>query len=300
MAVTLRAVQITAACQSTCSPWATIADVCSPCDEYTMDALLLDDMLQVSSDILYELSGRQFAGICKDTVRPCLRSTNVDYGRPIRPPYPFGGPYGYWPAGANYGNPGSGFWMTNRSDRAGGQVFPEITLGVYPIDQVLSIKIDGQDLPKVDPVTGAENWRVDDNRWLVRLADPHTGSNPGWPGTQRMDLPDTEIGTWSVTLAYGTPPPPGGVKAAAYLGCQLALACQPESGAKCQLPQRVTSLVRQGVSMVVLDPLAFLDKGRTGMPIVDYWLMSVNPRSIRRRSTVMSPDVRARVRRTGV
>jgi hypothetical protein len=39
---------------STCDPWATIADVPSPCDDYTFDTVLLED-------VLFGFTGRQWS-----------------------------------------------------------------------------------------------------------------------------------------------------------------------------------------------------------------------------------------------
>lgn len=58
--------------QSVCEPWATIADVCSPCDDYEFDVALLEDKLAIASDLLYDLSGRRWAGECEETVRPVV------------------------------------------------------------------------------------------------------------------------------------------------------------------------------------------------------------------------------------
>ena len=67
-----------AVCTSSCSVWASVDDVCSPCDDYSFPAGLLDDMLAVASDILFELSGRRFPGSCSDIVRPCGQSCYDD------------------------------------------------------------------------------------------------------------------------------------------------------------------------------------------------------------------------------
>lgn len=279
--------------QGTCSPWATASDVCDPCNDYTIDAILLDNALQAASDILYALSGRQWAGVCQDTVRPCARSLAMDHGRPFRMGIPFGA-VGFYP-GPYYAG-GGGFspwgWCTcNRTERAGCHTTPEITLGGYPVTSIVQVKQDGVVL---DPST----YQVDDHRYLIRMADPATQQNPGWPCCQRMDLDTDQPDTWEVTYTYGVPPPMAGVTAAAYLGCQLALMCNPDTIDRCQLPQRVTNINRQGVSMVVLDPMQFIDKGRTGIYLIDLFLEAANPGRLTRPSVVMSPDIGRRVRRS--
>lgn len=50
-------------------------------------------------------------------------------------------------------------------------------------------------------------------------------------------------------------------------------------GQKCSLPERVTSVSRQGASWTILDPLDFLQDGLTGIGPVDQWLARVGLRS---------------------
>lgn len=276
----------------TCAPWALPADICEPCNGAGYDAALLLNCLQAASDILYDLSGRQFAGQCTDTVRPCARSLSMDHGRPITGGY---SPGGGWYSGPYMGASSTwGFCSCNQTERSGCNSIPEITLGAYPVNAVTQVKIDGA---IVDPAT----YRVDDKRWLVRLPSPPTaaGQTQGWPCCQRMDLPSTEKGTFEVVLNFGTPPPILGKMACAELACQLSLAFKPSQGGNCQLPQRITQLSRGGETMVILDPQTFLKDGLTGLTIADRFLRSVNPYGIPRRATVLSPDTGRRVRRTG-
>lgn len=53
-----------------CTPWATSADVTGPCADYSFDTDYLDIGLQIASDVLFELTGRRFPGVCVDTIRP--------------------------------------------------------------------------------------------------------------------------------------------------------------------------------------------------------------------------------------
>lgn len=242
---------------SVCSPWATTDDVCSPCDDYSFAAGLLDDSLLIASDVLFELSGRQFAGCCQDTVRPDLACLC-----------------------------GPDRWQ---HCRCGG--LSEVSLGGYPVTAIDEVLVDGTVL---DP----SEYRIDDYRWLVRLPDPE-GRSQRWPCCQAAGQPTTEVGTWEVTFTYGTPPPPAGVRAAADLACQLALSCQPETIESCTLPQRVTSITRQGVTAVLLDPFDFLDDGKTGIYSVDLFLRTYNPAKLRCRAAVFSPDLDRAARRAG-
>jgi len=62
------------------------------------------------------------------------------------------------------------------------------------------------------------------------------------------------------------------------------------SGQPCSLPQRITSVTRQGVSWTVLDPQDFLDQGRTGLYQVDLVLSTYNAAGAKARARVFSPE----------
>jgi hypothetical protein len=59
----------------------------------------------------------------------------------------------------------------------------------------------------------------------------------------------------------------------------------------CALPQRVTSISRQGVSYTLLDSQDFIDEMRTGLYAVDLFLKSVNPDKAKAKARVFSTDV---------
>lgn len=70
--------------------------------------------------------------------------------------------------------------------------------------------------------------------------------------------------------------PPGADLAARRLAEEYLKAWQ---GKPCSLPERVTSVSRQGVSWTILDPLEFLNDGLTGIGQVDGWLAQVGLRN---------------------
>lgn len=267
----------------TCSPWATVADVCSPCDDYAFDEILLEDSLQLASDVLYNFTGRQWAGVCDDVVRPCGNRTTMVWGR-------YAVPVGTLATAAL---PLVGWCGCYDSRTCGCRRLSEIRLPGFPVVAITEVKIDGQ---VVDPA----RYRLDDNRWLVWIPDP-TDVEPrkAWPCCQRTDLPDTEVGTFSIAYTFGSDPPIGGVRAAASLGCQLALSCQPETVGACRLPKRVTTITRQGISLAVLDPLTLFKDGLTGLSEVDLWVQSVFLGAKRRRATVKVIGSGRRFRRVG-
>lgn len=99
-----------------------------------------------------------------------------------------------------------------------------------------------------------------------------------------------------VSYTYGTLPPAAGRLAARRLANELVLAYS--SSDQCQLPDRVTSVTRQGMSYTILDSQDFLENGRTGIYEIDLFLKSVNPMKANKKSRVFSPDL-PRARRIG-
>lgn len=273
--------------------WATTADVYEPAarppngTDPKVDDVTMAKWLLIASDCLFERTGRRWAGqVSGITVRPAPRA----YGDGS--PVPRFGSSGSGSLGSfdyRYGGGGSGGVFAYRitgvplSRNGAGAGISEITLGVYPLISVEAVKIDGVLL-----VAGTD-YRVDDYRWLVRLG------GAGWPVAQRMDLPDTAVGTFSVTLTGGMAPPRMGVAACAALGSELALAASNDS--TCRLPRRTQSVARQGVNANFIDPATLFPEGLTGIPEADLFLTTYNPQKIRRRATVHSTDQPRSVRR---
>jgi hypothetical protein len=250
-----------------CTAWATPGDVIDDPRATGLDPDSLTTWLDVASELLYAFSGRQFAGVCADLVRPCKRYYKMDA-------VPF-----WWRWVPSWGT----YTINNPHRDAGAGPMGEITLGAYPLRDIVEVRIDGA---VVDPTL----YRIDDRRWLVRL------DGLGWPTVQDLaGDPMTDPNTFSVAFEWGQAPPVGGVEAAKTYAIELA---KGASGNPCNLPERVQSVQMQGVSFALLDPMAFLDKGRTGIYAVDVWLNAVNPHNLKRRSSVISPDVNRPVRRT--
>lgn len=241
-------------CKNVCTPWYEGELDCSGAG--VIDVEIANEALGVASDLLFELSGRQFPGSCQDVIRPCADIS--------------------WCGCAS-----RSFCHCTRPR--------EIKLGRDPISAVPEVKVDGVIL-----VAGTD-YRVDNHSTLVRLPDAD-GRNEGWPCCQRADLQPGEEGTFDVTVNYGEPPPRAGVLAAKVLACELA---KSALGEDCDLPQRVQSVTRQGVSMVLLDPFSMLDDGKTGLFEVDLFLRTYNRGGLQRRARVWSPDTHHPVRKVG-
>lgn len=274
---------MTAPCPSLCTPWATTDDVTRLRGTTTPD---VTEFLLPASDLLFEASRRLFPGSCQDTVRPCARRSVAD----VRPA---------WHGTVLDGLPGSNFgwgglgWQQSwgvclcnmpLSRQCGCSGLSEITLGGEPATSIVEVLIDGEVL---DPA----KYTVHDNRWLVRVRDPD-GTWHAWPCCQDMTKPSTEPGTWQVTFTYGTPPPSDGVLACVDLALELA---RLNSEGDCALPPRITSMIRQGVQVALLDPLAVVAAGGTGVYSVDLFLQPYRKRT--RPATVHVPAWRNPVSR---
>lgn len=236
------------------TPWATYDDVvqlCPPCASMPNDTVMVM-ALQVATEILYELTGRQWPGIRTTLERPIFC-----------------------------------FCGCQRASECSCGFLSEVTLSRGPVISVQQVKVYGD---VVDPA----RYRLDGgNRlvWRPDLDPAHQNRWGNWPACQMLDRADTEDFTWSVAYTYGRTPPAGGKMAAASLACQLALALAPaaDEGGACRLPTRVTNITRQGVSMVVLDPLTLIQDGMVGLAEVDLWVSSVIKGRQRRGGAIMVP-----------
>ncbi len=182
-----------------------------------------------------------------------------------------------------------GEWWNLGSCCSGECALPSVLLPA-PVGSVTEVVIDGEVL---DPSAYA----VEQHRRLVRLDGndwPCTQDRRRQSGAYANDDPPSindgsRDGTWQVTYSYGRVPDQSGLTAVSRFACEVAkFLCNADD---CVLPQRLRTIVREGVSMDFADPLVFLDEGgRVGIYEVDLWLNSVNPGKLARRSTVRRLD----------
>ena len=136
--------------------------------------------------------------------------------------------------------------------RAGAQSLCRVPSGSYGIDlwptlrypavEICEIEIDGTALADT---TG---WRIDGKRYLV----PEDGTS--WP-SQDLDLSDGSLGTWSVLVRYGRPPPPLAVEARDRWMLAMLTSSEPTSSGDlaCSLPDGTVSL-SEGGRTIQFDP----------------------------------------------
>lgn len=269
-----------------CVPWITGSDVAAADSSLGVGSndFLLDTAAQMASDLMFSLSGRRFPGICQRTVRPC-RSSCGCWGSVASGLGMWGWQNGWW--GVR-----SGGWVNECGDRCGCGSLDSIRLAGHPVREILLVKIDGQ-------TVDASTYRLDGRRDLVRLDDPGPPVVArSWPGCQNLALADTEAGTFSITYRHGMEPPQLGQQAAIQMAGELYKVLNRDDG--CALPQNVTKIVRQGVTIdTVVSVAGLLRSGNTGLQLVDAFIADVNPNRLTRRPLVWSPDQRQTPRRVG-
>lgn len=286
----------TVAVPGPCSPWINGDDVAAGGNDLGVgdDHFLLDDVAYAASSLLYDLSGRQFPGVCTRTIRPCADKCSCWGFSPSLGLGPWA-----WVSSAAWGGAGVGpwYWRNECGDTCGCGYLSEVELSGYPVQQILEVKINGTVLPLLDS-NNNPNYRLDNRRTLVRMNDPGPPPNPrAWPACQDMSLDDTQDSTFAITYTWGTDVPWIGRQAAAQLARELYKASNNQT---CQLPTKVTKIVRQGITMERVVPMAdMLRGGATGLQLVDAFIAQYNPTKMRRRPAVWSPDWPRRGRKVG-
>lgn len=251
-----------------CSAWTPIWT----CDVSAKSPVSTGYAVQAATEVIWAMSGRQF-GLCTVTLRPCRKTCYGDtwwslYGEPWSTGY-YAGAFGY--------NNAYGFWFDlSCGSCRGGCSCSEVSEVVLPapVSRIVQVKMDGTPM-----VTGA--YRVDNNRELVRT------DGQRWPRCNNMTLDDTNVGTWSVTADYGQDVPVSGQLAVGEMACEILRALD---GQDCRLPAGIQSLARQGVTIDFPEVGELIQKGITGLYLVDQFVAAVNPSHLRARSSVYSVD----------
>lgn len=229
------------------------------------------DAVKTASYILWGMSGRKYTGTTTVTERyvsaydPYLRAG--------------GSRINYYPAliaGKVENIPGGGFGRHSHRDYQGDGTssYGRVRLRGRKVIEVHTLRDMNGNI--FDPST----YYLSDHSTL--FATP----NAKWSGANV-----------EVTYTYGTPPPAAGRAAARILATELVKLYEGDD--TCALPQRVTSIVRQGVTYTVLDNQAFIDELKTGIYAVDLFLKVANPDKARARARVFSPDTPRARRITG-
>ena len=250
-----------------CTAWITGDDVAACCSVESSSGALFDDAADEASQLLFQLSGRLYAGLCSnEDYRPPCDSCWCGYQILSR-----GYVIGPW----DYGYP-----LSSLCDTCLIACSPSLVkLPGYPIREITQVKIDGD-------VVDSSEYRLWNYRYLKRL------NNERWPVMNNQTLENTEDHTFSISYTFGKSPPLMGLRAAAQLGCELYNAC---TTGECALPAGTTRVIQQNV---VVEKLAFTQwayqggRWQTGLPLVDQFLNSVNAAGLKRRPVFWAPGRR--------
>lgn len=248
--------------------WNLDTSCCAEWDTYS------DELQEAASEygalVLWAATGRRF-GLCERTVRPCGRTMDNANA-----------PYGYfWSDGTWFPYIFNGVWRNcagcgTWSDFGCCPCGPRCQVWLPP--PVASIPATG--ITVGGDIIPVDAWRVDNGQWLVRT------DGECWPECQdyNTDAGDT---FFQVTYFKGLQVPNVLLRAAGELACEWARGC---SGADCRLPQRVTSLTRQGMSVSMVDLDTLLSHGLTGVATVDQVIRQFNPYGLPSKMSIASPD----------
>jgi len=248
------------------SPSGTFPDPCLG-DGTPIDQSIIDSAILASSQFLYAATGRQF-GCCSGILRPlcisqcpndCTGLSDSGYGFPWFPLHQ-----------------ADGEWVNVTCSQMNCTCVDlcEVPLP-YPTCSIQEILIDGVVIPSTE-------YTITNFNKLIR-----TKANGCWPSCNDLSLPTSEPGTWSIQLTWGRPLPELVRLAAAEFACNLIKKCV---GKPCDLPQRLSSISRQGMNATFLDPMEFLKDGMTGIFLVDLAISTYNPQRLYKKPWVGSPD----------
>ncbi len=207
--------------------------------------------INAASFLLWSLSGRKYGGVREITEQYICPSYDI-------------------PINCSLDDSTKSFWNPSVNAQSyllldSPQVLgTRIRLRQFPVRKIMSVSVDGVPL-------NAGNFHVRNNRILTitDAACPTLCSGP------------------VVTYKYGVAPPDAGKLAAMEMANEFV---KSFNGEACGLPEGTQSVSRQGLSIELLDPQMFLDKGRTGMLKVDYFITASNPTNALKPAKIFTPD----------
>lgn len=246
----------------------------------SLDPTQRDQVSRMAVEFLWAWTGRQF-GQCPAVLRPCPAGTGAEgvrhrprYDSAVLPMHHTGSPWlPVYLDSATYN-----LWCGTCSGACACIDHPAIRLPRV-VTKVEAVYISGQPLsPESYSFIGGVLYRTDGETW------------PDW---QDITAPEGSVEAWEIHVLYGLEVPVGGQLAAAVLADQFARALTGVEG--CQLPQRIRSITREGVTAMALDDFSDLHRGGTGIWLIDSWVASVSqsPRTPRVYSVDTAPSGRS-------
>ena len=175
---------------------------------------------------------------------------------------------------------GAQCWVENYRTISG---YCNIRLRRFPITEVVAVsRVDLSDTTL--PATGVgelvSGWTFNGSN-EVRVCSGSGGGGNFFGSVSCGCAPESVV---RVHYRVGNNLPPGAPAQALRLAEEYVKA---STGQACSLPERVTSINRQGVSWTILDPQDFLKDGLTGIGPIDSWLAQIGLRN--RRAELIDP-----------
>lgn len=199
----------------------------------------LDDCCQIATNHLWRVTGRRFTTYTR-TFRPTRAgSCGCEMG--------WGSVASWWSYGTNWWNGG----VSCGCAAVQGVELPDL------VESIIGVTVEGVPL-------SPSAYQLLNDRLLVRT------DGLSFPCCQRVDVAAGSPGTWSIDFTGGSPPPADGKIAARELAIEIARHLN-NSATKTRLGARVATVSRQGVTFNVRT----VDKGLTGIPLVDLFIESV-------------------------
>lgn len=255
-------------CGDACWPEPLICDECCSLDLDALDPALVENAANFAANFLYIATGRRFGG-CPRTFRPCRKK--------CAPQMNCCGGY----AGTSMVRPFKLPWSTDWVNiscgvcRRGCECSEVSEVRIPDVGEVLNVRIDGVDYDPCGMVA------VYDNTRIVRV------DGGRWPVCQELGSVDGP-GTWSITVTQGACVPAGAAWMTGSLMCEVLKGCLRKDD--CELPRRLQTLTRQGVTMGFNDTFENLGILRTGIWEIDAWIEQ-NRYVGAVQATVLSPEL---------
>lgn len=220
-----------------------------------------EDAIRTASYLLWGMSGRKYTGTTTVSERYITSINALRYqGTSAKNFYP------HLVAGDVYNVPTED-WTDSAYQSDGTSSLSRIRLRGKPVHQVHLVRslYDGK-------IVSPDKYYVAEHSSLIAY------QGTPWPP-----------GNIEVTYSYGALPPAAGRQAAKLLAIELIKLWSGSDD--CMLPQRVTSVSRQGVSFTILDNQEFLNELRVGIYAVDLFLKVANPMKSLMPARVWNPDL---------
>jgi len=245
--------------------WALGTGCCDDWDTYSAE--LQAQATRYATLVLWSATGRQY-GACDLVVRPCGRfCTNCPTGY-------------YWDSGVWLPYIYNGLWYNCWCGFGAGCQNCDPNCRVYlpgPVLSVTEVRLGGAVL------TPGTDYFISNNSWLIRV-----DTEECWPLHTDQNLAPGDADAFEVSYVRGKTVPGALLDAAKTLACEYARACL---GAECALPNRVTSIARQGTTVTMVDVNTLLEHGLTGIKSVDDVIRALNPNGLKGATRFYSPDV---------